>query len=417
LECTPEEAEAYQDQANFYATQWQQTDPLMVGIRRFKRGTNDNVERIALEAYIAPLGREKYGFIANLLAPPVNTQIQLPPDDVINCQVHMAGQTMSNSFTPDHVMFAGLKDMVPPVPGETKGLLATLRTLQSLPAYLGGWPRPGYLDRLPLGLGGGQPDAMGFSRLLVGAWRWQAGGFSVLSFDRSILESCAIHLQPVPAEDFAQGRLMVGDLDKSRLSAWFNTYWYRRAAQTTRGNLMLLDSLQVQLKVPANEALEVAEKLLDAKLQCSLGGQYGMSPEEANKNIAMWTSTAWPQRFAMVDDMANGMPRAHLGFDSTKCLPPPEYKAPWLEWFRGANVHLTQLPERLIVVGTLDIEPIPVPKTEADAANGQTGPDALPNMNLDLFNMPFQFFQGDKPSVKDAAKSHGKKAAEPRKSF
>ena len=406
-DCSPEEAQSYREQASFYATQWQQTDPLMVGIRRFARDPIEKVERLAIEAYVAPLGREKYGWLSSMLAPPVRTQIQLPPDDVINCQAHLAGQSTSRSFSPDHVMFAGLKDMVPPVPGETKGLLATLRTLQSLPAYLGGWPRPGYLDRLPLGLGGGPPDAMGFSRLFIGVWRWQMNGFSVLSFDRSILENCAIHLRPIPAEDFAQGRIRIGDLEKSRLSAWFNTFWFRRAAQTTRGNLMLLDSLQQQLKVPPGEALSFAETILDAKLQCSLGGKYILGKADSNTQKAMWESSAWPKQIVIA-----GSKSQSLGFDDTKSLPPENYQAPWLQWFRGAQLHLTQLPERLIVVGTIDIEPIPVGPDELVAEKSTSGP--LPKMDLDLFNLPFQFFQGDKPK---GDKGNEKKPAETRKSF
>lgn len=406
-ECSVEEAQSYRDQASFYATQWQQTDPLMVGVRRFARDPNERVERLAIEAYIAPLGREKYGWLSSMLAPPVRTQIQLPPDDVINCQAHLAGQSTIRSYSPDHVMFAGMKDMVPPVPGETKGLLATLRTLQSLPAYLGGWPRPGYLDRLPLGLGGGPPDALGFSKLIIGVWRWQMGGFSVLSFDRSILDNCALYLRPIPAEDFAQGRINIGDLEKSKLSAWFNTFWFRRAAQATRGNLMLLDSLQQQLKVESQDALDTAEVLLDAKLQCSLGGKYLLEPSDSNTRKAVWESTAWPKQFGMIQ----GNPSA-LGFDTTKCLPPAEYQAPWLQWFRGAQLHLTQLPERLIVVGTIDIEPVPVSAEEAAVEKSNGG--ALPKMDLDLFNLPFKFFQGDKPK---GDKESEKKPSETRKSF
>ena len=406
-DCSAEEAQEYRDQAAFYATQWQQTDPLMVGVRRFSRAPNERVERLAIEAYIAPLGREKYGWLTSMLAPPVSTQIQLPPDDVINFQAHLAGKSTSRSYSPDHVMFAGLKDMVPPVPGESKGLLATLRILQSLPAYLGGWPRPGYLDRLPLGLGGGPPDALGFSKLFIGVWRWQMGGFSVLSFDRSILDNCALYLRPIPAEDFAQGRLMIGDLGKSKLSAWFNTFWFRRAAQTTRGNLMLLDSLQQQLKVPPEQALATAEKILDARLQCSLGGQYILESTEPNMGKKWWESTAWPRQFAMMSGKTS-----FLGFDSSQSLPPAEYKAPWLQWFRGAQLHLTQLPERLVVVGTIDIEPIP--QNAVDSTDEKKGVGALPKMDLDLFNLPFKFFQGDKPK---GDKGNEKKPAETRKSF
>jgi hypothetical protein len=391
-ECTAEEANDYRDQASFYASQWQQTDPIMFGLRRYSRESSDKVERLALEAYIAPLGREKYGWLSNMLAPPVRTAIQLPPDDVINAQVHLAGQSSVRSYSPDHVMFAGLKDAVPPVPGETKGLISTLRTLQSLPAYLGAWPRPGYLDRLPLGLGGGPPDALGFSKLiLVGLWRWQAAGFSVLSFDRSILENCSMHLKPIPAKDMAQGRVKIGDLDRSKLSAWFNTFWFRRAAQTTRGNLMLLDSINEQLKVPAGDALKVAEGLIDAKLQCPLGGRYELNQEGARSGHPLWQSTAWPNK---IETTASD--RSQIGVDITKAIPSRAYKAPWLQWFRGAELHLTQLPERLVFVGTIDIEPL-TPRPDDPSSNKEATVAPLPKMELDLFNLPFKFFQGDKP--------------------
>lgn len=408
-DCSVEEAELYQEQADYYATKWRETDPLMVGIRRFAHPEIDKAERVAIEAYVAPLGAEKYGWMSTFLAPPVRTAIQLPPDDMVNAQVHMAGQSTQRSFAPDHVMFVGLKDMIPPLPGETKGLLATLRTLQSLPAYLGAWPRPGYLDRLPLGFGGGPPDVLGFSRLLIGAWRWQAGGFSVLSFDRSILENCAMYLRPVPADDFAQARIFVGDLSHSKLSAWFNTYWFRRAAQTTRGNLLLLDSMHQQLKVPAKDALTRAEQLLDAKLQCSLGGQYSLDEDE------VWVSNAWPKRIELVPNKKSS---TSLGFDPAHSLPPEKYVAPWMEWFRGAKIHLTQLPERLVLVGHVDLLRLPVTANSETNTNSEETP--LPSMNIDLFNLPFQFFKGDKPKVNDSdekAAAPANPAKENRKSF
>lgn len=174
---------------------------------------------------------------------------------------------------------------------------------------------------------------------------------------------------------------------------------------------MLLDSLQSQLKVPASDSLAVAEELLDAKLQCSLGGRYVL-------DSALWTTTAWPTHFLMMNSSSGSPATTYIGFDSTKCLPPPEYKAPWLEWFRGANLHLTQLPERLIAVGTIDIEPIPIPITATESATEKPASDSLPKMNLDLFNLPFQFFQGDKPKPeKNSAKGKENPPKETRKSF
>ncbi len=389
--CSPEEAQRYAQQADFYGKSWPQTDPLVIGLRRFADADQQDVERIALEAYVAPFGREKYGWLSMFLAPPVQTQIQLPPDDIVNIQAHLSGKSLLSRIpTPDHVMFLGVKDMLPPPPDSNRGLLDTLRTLQQTPAYVGAWPLPGYLDRLPFGLGGGPPDAFGFSRLLVGSWRWTAGGFSVLSFDRSILENCMLHLRPIPAKDPAQVRLKIGDLENSKVSTWVNTYWYRRGLEASRGNALLMDTIQSQFKVAPEQAKLVAERFIDGKLQCPLRGEYRLPGETIRENSAsnqgshsFWFSTAWPS----VNTEGTSITRT-LGMDTNplEALPPPDYRAPWLGWFRGTNTHLTQLPQQLILVGEFRFQKLP-PK-EFDAAQ----PNGLPPMNFDLFTAPFKFF-------------------------
>ncbi len=362
------EATDYQEQARFYQQDWKQTDPLVVGLRRFATPGIEERERIALEAYVAPFGRDKYGWFSSFLAPPVQSQVQLPQDDVANLQVHLAGSDSPRSYTPDHVLFLGFKDMNPPQPGELKGLIQILRTLKQTPAYLGAWPLPGYLDRLPLGMGGGPPDYLGFSKLLIGMWRWQGDGFSVLSFDRSILEQCVHQLGMVPATDPAQVRLHVKDLAGSRLSSWINTFWYRRGLATSRGNALLLDAVHQQLRVPQKDALVATERLLDCKLQCPLGGQYQIEGNE----LGVWYSTAWPAVLNVKTALAT-----------------EGYLAPWLEWFKGGDIHLTQLPDKLVLVGQLDLQKLQVPADSTDPkANG------LPSMNFDLFNLPFSILGG-----------------------
>jgi hypothetical protein len=394
-DCSIDEAADYATMAQFYVNQWQETDPLMFGLRRFAHPDIPKAERLAIEAYVAPLGSEKYGAFGMLLAPPVPTQVIMPPDDVVNVQVRLAGIQTNQVFSEDHFLFAGLKDLVPPLPEETKGLIAILQLMRTLPAYLGAWPKPGYLDRLPLGLGGGPPDVLGFSRSVLGLWRWQMGGFSVISFNRSIIDSCALHLQVAPAQDYAQGRLKIRDLSKSKVASLFNTLSFRQAAQTTRGNLLLLDSMQQQLGVPPEQAKIRAEQLLDAKLQCTLGGEYLFTDDR-------WMTTAWPNAIRLAP---NTNPST-IGFDSLHTVAPDDYQASWLQWFRGAQIHLTQLPERLVVVGELDMEPLPPPKKEETAPASEES--LLPNMNFDLYNLPFQFFQKDKPKSESKPKAEDK---------
>ena len=61
-------------------------------------------------------------------------------------------------------------------------------------------------------------------------------------------------------------------------------------------------------------------------------------------------------------------------------------------------MHLTQLPERLVVVGHLDMELLAIKST----ANGESSEKAegLPKLNFDIYNLPFKMFNSDKPKKK-----------------
>ncbi len=127
------------------------------------------------------------------------------------------------------------------------------------------------------------------------------------------------------------------------------------------------------LRSPVLNALNVAQQLLDVRLQCPLGGEfrYGGDPA-ATTSRGTWSSTAWAE--------AVRLPNGKVG-------PPQQYSAPWLEWFRGGRIHLTQLPERLAVVGTIDLE-LP-PRVQSAVASEK---DVAPPMSFDLFQLPFKLF-------------------------
>ncbi len=382
------EAEGYTKIASFYRDQWRQMDPLLMGLRRFAVEGQPNVERVAIEGYVAPFGKEKYGWIANLLGPATHVELALPQDDVASLQVHMSGANPLGRPTQDYHLFAGMKDMLPPVPEETKGLIKMLRALQAVPGYVGAWPMPGLLDQLPLGLGGGPPDYAGYSRMLGGLMRWQGGGFSLLSFDRTILDNTIPHLATLTGPDNAQARLTVRNLQGTKVSSWINGQWYARGSSTSHGNVRLLDSVQQQLKVPGQQSLDVAQQLLDVRLQCPLGGEFKFESFPGAKAVenGWWTSSAWRDGVLM----QNG-----------KIGPPQQYSAPWIQWFRGGKIHLTQLPERVAVVGTIDLELPPLVQAVVPSEK-----DVAPPMNFDLFQLPFKIFGDGK--AKDPVKPERK---------
>lgn len=370
------EALAYAETAKFYQDEWKQMDPMIFGLRRFQSADNRNREQIAFEGYIAPFEPEKYGWLTRMLASPSNVNVSLPTDDAATLQVHMQGNDGIGPKSGDYILFAGVKDMVPPRPEETEGLFKTLQALRAAPAYLGAWPKPGIMEQLPLGLGRAlaTPDFAGYSRMLGGLWRWQNDQFSLLSFDRSILDSAVPQLGVTEASDLAQARLQVAPLQGSLLSNWVNSVWYERGWRASHGNAKLMDVMHQQLKVPGNQCLETAERLLDVKLQCPLGGQFEFVSVPVGKG-GWWESSAW--QYAGKDEQ--GRP-----------TPPATYEAPWIDWFRGGRVHLTQGSNSVAVIGQVDLELKPLSiKVEEEQV-----PSMLPKLDFDLFSLPSQLFGG-----------------------
>ncbi|MFO0944185.1 MAG: hypothetical protein U0930_26040 [Pirellulales bacterium] len=183
------EADQYAKVAQYYQQQWKKMDPILLGIRRYQ-GDGPGLERVFFEGHIAPFEAKKYGWIARQLAEPSPLEIVQPADDAATLQVHVRGDRQGE----DYYLFAGVKDMLPPEPEDVQGLLKIVRTLRSAPIYLGAWPKPSLIELLPLGLGAtmARPDTQGFSRIIGGLWRWQNQQWSLLSFDRTILESAIL---------------------------------------------------------------------------------------------------------------------------------------------------------------------------------------------------------------------------------
>ena len=317
---TREEAAWYSKIADEYSTRFPQIDPIILALRREEVAADKSLERISIHAEIAPLTPEKYGDWAKQLGPPTTVSVRSAPDDIVFLQAHVASEQIG---PPTH-LFAGIKDTFPPAPEEFEGLLKAYRSLRQLPGYLGAWPQPGALDRLPLGLGRGRPVGPGMSRLLGGLYRYTGGGFSVLSFQPEVLEGSLPFLEAMEAPDAATVRGRVGSLLGSQLEGWVNDQLYQRAARSSLAGAEFLDLLCEQLRVPPENALETAALVIDDPLQCSLGGEYKFDTASHR-----WVSTAWAGEFPAK-------------------APPKGYIAPLLHWFRGGEFKMTQYSDRLV---------------------------------------------------------------------
>lgn len=347
---TASEAAGYATKAAYYGGSWKHLDPLMVGVKRFALD-REGRERVVIDAHVSPFAAEKYGWLMSLLGEPTRVRIRPAPGDVIAVQAAVQGGLLAPQMPPHH-LFMGVQDTPPLGDVRPSGLLQTLRLLQTTPGYLGAWPKPGFLDWLPLNLGGSQANAAGYSRLPFDLWRRQWENFSVLSFDPKVLAAVTPHLQPEETENEAQIRVHVDDLSQAKLQAWVNSLTFTRAHQASVGNARLLHALSQQLGVPRVETLEAGEQLLDAKLVCPLGGEYFL--QQRADQVPLWTSTKWP-----------GMAR-----DGDL----PEYRTPLLEWFRGLEAELTKYGDRLVLHTSVDMQRKPK-EAKAD----------LPLFNLNWF--------------------------------
>ncbi|MFP6602388.1 MAG: hypothetical protein VB862_07665 [Pirellulaceae bacterium] len=329
---TAEEEVACQQTINHYLKHWKQMDPVMIGMKRYaldKKG----LERVVIDARIAMVDESKYGWLVSSLGPPTKFQISEPAGNVISVQASLRGGLLFPDVPP-HTMFLGIRDSVPPTDLKLDGLFKTWSVLRTTPGYLGAWPQPGFLDRLPLGLAG-QPDIHGFSQFPLGLWRKQTlHGVSIVGFDRNLLAEVAPQLNVAPTDNTAQLRIHVGDLSQAKFANWINALNYARARQTSTGNIRLLHLLTQQFGVPRQEAMGVAEKLLQAQLACSLGGKYSLT--STPDGTTRWQSTANP-------------PGAQVRV-------PEKYQAPMLSWFRGMDSSLTKQDHQIMLHAQLDLQ-------------------------------------------------------------
>ena len=325
---TQEESDWYARIAAEYSNRFPQIDPVMIGVQREAVEGDEKLERLIVHAEIAPLVPEKYGKIAKQLGPPTKVAMNFAPDDIVAIQAHVA----SDQIGPPTHLFVGIKDTNPPEPEEFDGILRTYRALRQVPGYLGAWPQPGALDRLPLGLGKGRPVGPGMSRLIGGLYRYTDEGFSVLSFQSDVLNGALPFLEAKDVDDLATARMRIGSLKGSQLEGYVNDQLYRRAAVSSEAGANFLNLLSRQLKVPPEGALTTANDILGNRLQCPLGGEYQYS-----QTSARWISTAW-----------NGP------------VPPPRvpdsYVSPVLNWFRGAEATMTQYADRLVADAAVTVK-------------------------------------------------------------
>jgi hypothetical protein len=394
---TPEESLWYRERAKYFETEWRQTDPLMIGVKRF--AVDKSRERVVFDARVAPFASQRYGWLMDRIGPPLTVRPAPNPEDVIRLELSMA----ASSFLPNvpaHQLFASVQRDAQQLQNlDPSEWWTTLKLLQSTPGYIATWPAAGLLNMFPMLAG--KPDEQGFTRsAALGIWRLQQEGFSAIAVDRERLERLKPHLQMVESETPAQARLEIGDLAQSKLEAWVNTLWRQRSWQASLANTRLLHLLMQHFHLEPGTAKQRAQSLLNAELVCSLDGNYLLwGPDGPVGDIAPEMSWSVPS--------APNAPEAGRNFEALPPLPPAppqpdgqagavgphpfsyywisdrwpadsrvaaqawgEETSPLLSWFRGAMIEVNQEDTRFLLHGYLDIN-----RKEKDTA-------ALPSINM-----------------------------------
>jgi hypothetical protein len=328
---TKSEADAYATFADLYRAQWKRMDPVMVAVQH-RPGKQADREQIVLDFHIAPFARQHYGLFANFLGPATRAAIAPVPGDIVAVQaVLRIGSVGANPFHG----FAGLRDHSPEFEIRARQVVPRRdqNSCERIDAYYGMFP----INRVEKWLFNSEDfDKDGYAEE-HGERARRIGDFGIRSPRRDVLEAVGPQLRKIETDRPAQVRLHVGDLSQAKLADIVNAATYLRADQMSHGNSRFLHNLAVELQVPPENCLAVAEDLFDGKLVCPLDGKYEL--REAEKGLPKWTSTRW---ITIHDGEKLEMPAGYV--------PPP------LTWFRGLDLEFGMDASSLDVHAEVDVE-------------------------------------------------------------
>lgn len=316
ISATQEEVEAYGRLSRSLTDRLGRMPPVCLAVQRSQAGKGR--QRIAVDLRLAPLSNRLFERLAEVVGPPEGRRLAPVPGDLVAFE----------AVLPQQRLFGGLADLRPPSPSIAGLILGATSLREMAVGYMGWVGQPGPLalaDRLT----NAPPDPAGFSRGRLGLWRRQYGEFVLYSFQPEVLQKVPPLLKYADTEREAQFWGRIEDVSQSRAAPMINRLGYARTYQTAAGNLRLLNQLETQLHVPGAHAREATELILDARLVCPLGGEYGY--RATSEDVGYWISTA----------MEKLPPPGPFGAGA-----PGEFVAPPLNWFRGMEIESAVLRDR-----------------------------------------------------------------------
>jgi len=334
---TAQEAAAYRAFTERFRQEVGQTPPVAVAIQRTPLADGTG-ETMAIDVLVTPLDDVKLGRLPDALGEPSDQRLAPVEGDLIHAEFVLDAVLPIGPAEPHH-LFLGVRDFRAPLVVERGRLVAGAPPAELVRMYVGTWPKPGIV-RLFLG----EAPAEGPEPAPGPRETWQAkrDDFLLISFKPQVVEEVLPQLRMQPAAQPAQAWIDVADLVGAELSRAVNALGYMRSRETSVAACRLMNTLANQLHVPRESCREVAERLMDGRFVCPLGGEYGLF--EVPENLPVWTSSALgpENRFLLTE-------------------PPADFELPLLSWFKGLRAEARLVEDEISAHVEIDMAASAVP--------------------------------------------------------
>jgi len=317
-EVTAREAAAYKKFVSKFKESGGQLPPLAAAVQRTS-GKSGGHETISVDLFAAGALRKKLGKVGTWLGQPAEKRLQPVAGDLLSVEAIVDFPSpLTDSENAEQHLFGALRDYRAPLIVSQGVVKPGAGPAELVRGYLGAWPKPGLLEWFTRG-----EAAQGLEPQQLGGQMWQAKqeDFLLLSFKPDVIQQVLPQLALQPTESAGQVWIRLADLTGTQMAENVNALGYMRTRETSAAGSRMMNSLANQLGVPRDECRAFAERLVDGKFICPLGGKYQLFAPE--RGLEVWASSALPEqnRFLLTAVSA-------------------DFRLPLLEWFRGLTGEL-----------------------------------------------------------------------------
>ncbi len=327
---TLREVEAYAHFKRQYAQVWERVDPVTINITKQPIAERPGRERVVLQIRICPVARSRYGFVSNFFAPPQTKRLASIPGSLFELQARGKGPQFSA-----YCLFGAIDGEFPTeikagqiVRGGLEQELKPLFFVTDNRQLVNDFIRPGKFE----------DDRDYDTPQSWFGWLRQTRDFTVLAGAKELLGHVAPNLKFEEAERPAQLRLRVADLSAAKAFARIRADSYLNDARISVGTAVLLNDLTQEFRLAPNDGLDVAERVLNGRVTCMLGGELKHAP--APEDFAHWRSSK----------LTAGRMRSINAV-------PNDYRCRVLDWWHGLDLEFSITEQTLHVRAELEIQP------------------------------------------------------------